>query len=55
MQAAGDAVDAVSVERAANLVEINLATTEGDDRIGRARQLVVAANAAAKRATAFGP
>lgn len=40
---------------AANLVEINLATTEGDDRIGRARQLVVAANAAAKRATASGP
>lgn len=40
---------------AANLVEINLATTEDDERIGRARQRVVTAAAAAKRATAAGP
>jgi methenyltetrahydrofolate cyclohydrolase len=40
---------------AANLVEINLATTEDDERIGRARQRVVTAAAAAQRATAAGP
>ncbi len=40
---------------AANLVEINLATTETDERIGRARQLAAAARAAAERAVAAGP
>jgi methenyltetrahydrofolate cyclohydrolase len=40
---------------AANLVEINLATTVEDERIGRARELSAAAARAAKRATAAGP
>jgi formiminotetrahydrofolate cyclodeaminase len=40
---------------AANLVEINLATTEEDERIGRARALAAAAAAAAERATTAGP
>ena len=40
---------------AANLVEINLATTEDDERIGRARELTVTAARAAKRAIAAGP
>ena len=40
---------------AANLVEINLATTTDDERIGRARELAAAATAAAKRATAADP
>lgn len=40
---------------AANLVEINLATTVEDERIGRAHELTTAAAHAAKRATAAGP
>jgi methenyltetrahydrofolate cyclohydrolase len=37
---------------AANLVEVNLATTEDDERIGRARELVATAERAARRAVA---
>jgi methenyltetrahydrofolate cyclohydrolase len=40
---------------AANLVEINLATTEADERISRARRLATAAGAAAERAVSAGP
>jgi formiminotetrahydrofolate cyclodeaminase len=40
---------------AANLVEINLATTETDERIGRARELAHIARVAAERALAPGP
>jgi methenyltetrahydrofolate cyclohydrolase len=40
---------------AANLVEINLATTQEDERVARARELVAAASAAAKRAVAPAP
>jgi formiminotetrahydrofolate cyclodeaminase len=40
---------------AANLVEINLATTEGDERIGHAREFAHAARTAAERALAAGP
>ncbi len=40
---------------AANLVEINLATTDGDERITRAREHVAAASAAVERALAVGP
>jgi len=40
---------------AANLVEINLATTETDERIGRARELAHGARTAADRALAAGP
>jgi formiminotetrahydrofolate cyclodeaminase len=40
---------------AANLVEINLATTEQDERIGRARELTVSAAVAARRATSATP
>jgi methenyltetrahydrofolate cyclohydrolase len=40
---------------AANLVEINLATTEADERIGRARSLAQNARAAADRAVSAGP
>ena len=40
---------------AANLVEVNLATTEEDERIGHARELATAAAAAVKRALAAGP
>ncbi len=40
---------------AANLVAINLATTETDERIGRSRQLEHAAGLAVKRALAAGP
>jgi formiminotetrahydrofolate cyclodeaminase len=54
--AAGAALLAEAATRvAANLVEINLATTETDDRIGRARQLVQNARAAAERAVSAGP
>ena len=50
----GDAVAAAILASAAarvasNLVEINLATTEGDDRIERARGFVRSAEAAARR------
>ena len=48
--AAAAAILASSAARvAANLVEINLATTEGDDRIERARAFVRSAEAAARR------
>jgi methenyltetrahydrofolate cyclohydrolase len=40
---------------AANLVEINLATTEADERITRARRLATAARAAAERAVSPRP
>jgi formiminotetrahydrofolate cyclodeaminase len=40
---------------AANLVEINLATTEEDERIGLARELAHVAHTAAQRALAAGP
>jgi formiminotetrahydrofolate cyclodeaminase len=39
---------------AANLVEINLGTTEADERIGRARELARAARGAGERALAAG-
>lgn len=56
----GDATAAALLSQAAartaaNLVEINLATMEGDDRIERARALAAAAGAAADRAVATGP
>jgi len=56
----GDAAAAAVLGEAAariatNLVEINLATTQEDERLGRARQLVTAASAAAKRAVAAAP
>lgn len=56
----GDAAAAAVLGEAAariatNLVEINLATTQEDERLGRARELVTAASAAAKRAVAAGP
>lgn len=40
---------------AANLVEINLGTLDGDERIVRAREHVAAASAAVERALAAGP
>jgi formiminotetrahydrofolate cyclodeaminase len=40
---------------AANLVEINLGTTQRDERIARAREHVAAASAAVERAFAVGP
>lgn len=40
---------------AANLVEINLATTDGDERIALAREHVAAASAAVERALPTGP
>jgi formiminotetrahydrofolate cyclodeaminase len=56
----GDAATAAilseaAARAAANLVEINLATTETDERIGRARELAHAARVAAERALAAGP
>jgi formiminotetrahydrofolate cyclodeaminase len=56
----GDAATAAilseaAARAAANLVEINLATTETDERIGRARDLAQAARMAADRALAAGP
>ena len=53
--AAAAAILASSAARvASNLVEINLATTEGDDRIERARAFVRSAEAAARRAVGEG-
>jgi formiminotetrahydrofolate cyclodeaminase len=50
--AAAAAILASSAARvAANLVEINLSTVEGDDRVERARAIVRSAEAAAARAT----
>jgi formiminotetrahydrofolate cyclodeaminase len=49
--AASAAVLAAAAARVAgNLVEVNLATTEGDERIARAQQLVANAEKAARRA-----
>lgn len=54
--AAAAAVLADAAARAAaNLVEINLATTGADDRIDRARELADCARGAAERALAAGP
>ena len=51
--AAAGAILAASAARvAANLVEINLATMEGDERVERARTLVHSAERAARRAAA---
>lgn len=50
--AAAGAILAASAARvAANLVEINLATMEGDDRVERAQRLVHSAERAARRAS----
>ena len=56
----GDAVAAAVLASAgarvsANLVEINLGTTEADERVALAREHVHAASQAAKRALAAGP
>jgi len=56
----GDAVTGVlladaGARAAANLVEVNLGTTEADGRIGRAREHVEAARAAVEHALALGP
>lgn len=48
--AAAAALAAASTHVAANLVEVNLATTEADERIDRARGLVQSADGAARRA-----
>jgi len=48
--AAASALAAVSAQVAANLVEINLGTTEADERIERVRSLVRSADGAARRA-----
>jgi formiminotetrahydrofolate cyclodeaminase len=53
--AAAAILSEAAARAAANLVEINLATTETDERIGRARELAHAARVAAERALAVGP
>ena len=53
--AAAAVLSEAAARAAANLVEINLATTETDERIGRARELAHAAHVAAERALAAGP
>ena len=53
--AAAALLSEAAARAAANLVEINLATTETDERIGRARELAHAAHVAAERALAAGP
>ena len=53
--AAAAILSEAAARAAANLVEINLATTETDERIGRARELAQAARMAAERALAAGP
>ncbi|MGH3006232.1 MAG: cyclodeaminase/cyclohydrolase family protein [Gaiellaceae bacterium] len=53
--AAAALLSEAAARAAANLVEINLATTETDERIGRARELAQAARTAAERALAAGP
>jgi formiminotetrahydrofolate cyclodeaminase len=52
--AAASLLAASAVRVAANLVEINLATVEGEDRIARARTLIAGADKAAKRALGDG-
>jgi formiminotetrahydrofolate cyclodeaminase len=52
--AAASLLAASAVRVAANLVEINLATVEGEDRIARARTLIAGADKAAKRALGNG-
>jgi methenyltetrahydrofolate cyclohydrolase len=46
---------AAATEAAARLVEINLATTEADERVGHARELGAQARAAARRVLLLGP
>jgi formiminotetrahydrofolate cyclodeaminase len=53
--AAASVLGEAAVRIATNLVEINLATTQEDQRLGQARKLVTAACAAAKRALAAAP
>ena len=53
--AAAAILSEAAARAAANLVEITLATTESDERIGRARELAQAARVAAERALAAGP
>ncbi|HEX2045670.1 MAG TPA: cyclodeaminase/cyclohydrolase family protein [Gaiellaceae bacterium] len=53
--AAAALLSEAAARAAANLVEINLATSEGDDRVDRARAVAAAAGAAAERALAAGP
>ena len=52
--AAASLLAASAVRVAANLVEINLSTVEGEDRIERARTLIAGAEKAAKRAVGDG-
>ncbi len=52
--AAASLLSAAATRVAANLVDINLATTEDDRRLGRARALVASADRAAKRALGEG-
>ena len=52
--AAASLLAASAVRVAANLVEINLSTVEGEDRIERARTLIAGAEKAAKRALGDG-
>jgi methenyltetrahydrofolate cyclohydrolase len=52
---AGAILSEAGARVAANLVEINLATADGDERIARAREHVAAAAAAVERALAIGP
>ena len=52
--AAAAILSEAAARAAANLVEINLATTETDERIGRARELARAARTAAERALSAG-
>ena len=52
--AAASLLAASAVRVAANLVEINLSTMEGEDRVERARTLVAGAEKAAKRALGDG-
>ncbi len=53
--AAAAILSEAAARAAANLVKINLATTETDERIGRARELAQAARVSAERALAAGP
>jgi formiminotetrahydrofolate cyclodeaminase len=53
--AAAALLSQAAARAAANLVEINLATMEGDERVDRVRALAAAASAAAERALVAGP
>jgi methenyltetrahydrofolate cyclohydrolase len=52
--AAGSLLASAAVRVAANLVEINLSTVEGEDRVERARALVRSSERAAARAVGDG-